>query len=90
MVPNPSYSGPVKPTLKEFVEVPFTSDTAEFNALVGGNVNFGYLPTQDVTQADQEPARCRAGNNPGCADFTLAPLLPVGDQLLPLQLQLDG
>ena len=33
--PNPSYSGPVKPTLKTFTELPFTSDTAEFNALVG-------------------------------------------------------
>ncbi len=43
--PNPSYSGPVKPKLAQFVELPFTSDTAEFNALVGGKVTVGALPS---------------------------------------------
>jgi peptide/nickel transport system substrate-binding protein len=49
-VPNPSYSGPVKPTLKSFVELPYTADTAEFNALVGGQVNVGYVPLQDIAK----------------------------------------
>ncbi len=49
-VPNPSYSGPIKPTLKKFIELPYTTDDAEFNALVGGKVDVGYLPVQDVTK----------------------------------------
>jgi len=49
-VPNPSYSGPVKPTLKSFTELPYTADSAEFNALVGGNVDVGYVPVQDISQ----------------------------------------
>src|SRR5262249_9853176 len=31
--PNPAYSGPVKPSISSFTEVPFTSEAAEFNAL---------------------------------------------------------
>ena len=49
MVPNPSYSGPNKPTIKEFVGKPFSSTTAEFNALVAGTVQVGYLPIADIT-----------------------------------------
>lgn len=50
MVPNPGYSGPVKPTLAEFDELPFTTDTAEFNVLHSGGVDYGYIPNQDVDQ----------------------------------------
>jgi len=32
-VPNASYSGPVKPTLAKFEEVPFTTESAEYNVL---------------------------------------------------------
>ncbi len=46
---NPSYGGPVKATIKQVKLVPFTTDTAEFNALVGGKVDVGYLPSQDIT-----------------------------------------
>ena len=49
-VPNKHYSGPIKPTLSKFIEVPYTSDTAEFNALHSGSVDVGYLPTQDLSQ----------------------------------------
>jgi peptide/nickel transport system substrate-binding protein len=72
-VPNTSYSGPIKPTIKKFVELPFTSDTAEFNALVGGKVNVGYLPTQDITQATTNPL-VAGPNNPRLSNFTLDPL----------------
>ena len=48
-VPNKSYSGPVKPTLSEFKEVPFTTEAAEYNVLRSGNgsqkISVGYLPT---------------------------------------------
>ncbi|MBV9725875.1 MAG: ABC transporter substrate-binding protein, partial [Gammaproteobacteria bacterium] len=55
MVPNTMYSGPVKPKLSEFDEVPFTQDTAEFNVLRGGPsspnaIDYGYMPYQDVPQ----------------------------------------
>lgn len=45
MVPNPKYSGPVKPKLAKFVELPFTSATSELNSLLAGTVTYGYLPT---------------------------------------------
>ena len=56
MVPNPGYGGPIKPTLKEFFEVPFTADTAEFNLLKSATsvsnttVDYGYVPYGDVLQ----------------------------------------
>ena len=56
MVPNPGYGGPIKPTLTQFNEVPFTKDTAEFDQLKGAtsvtntSVDFGYLPPQDSPQ----------------------------------------
>jgi peptide/nickel transport system substrate-binding protein len=37
MVPNPGYSGPVKPTLSEFKEQSFTGTNAEFDALASGS-----------------------------------------------------
>jgi peptide/nickel transport system substrate-binding protein len=63
LVPNPSYSGPVKPSISEFDEVPFTSEDSEFNALVGGQVTMGYLPTSDLT-ANAVSATQAGPNNP--------------------------
>ena len=59
MEPNPKYSGPVKPKLDKFVQLPFTSGAAEFNALVGGKITVGYLPLEDITSPGEEPARAR-------------------------------
>ena len=53
MVPNTAYGGPIKPTLTQFNEVPYTKDTAEFNELKAATsttnttVDYGYLPTED-------------------------------------------
>ena len=55
MVPNPKYSGPVKPKIDKFVLLPFTSNAAEFNALVGGKIDVGYLPFEDVTSPAKSP-----------------------------------
>ena len=88
MVPNPTYSGPVKPTIKKFVELPFTSDSAEFNALVGGKVNVGYLPVQDITASDQQPARGRGQQPPAEQQVQPRSAVQLVDQLLPVQLQL--
>jgi peptide/nickel transport system substrate-binding protein len=47
-VPNSRYSGPHKAYLSTFKEVPFTSDSAEFNSLAAGDVTVGYLPNTDI------------------------------------------
>ena len=73
-VPNKSYSGPVKATLLEFKEVPFTTEAAEYNVLRSGNgsqkLNVGYLPTTD---APAKPANAAVGANP-VPGYTLDPL----------------
>jgi peptide/nickel transport system substrate-binding protein len=75
-VPNPSYSGPVKPKLAEFQEVPFTTDTSEYSVLQApsssSKVDVGYVPTQDLTA---KPANAAAGANPLAAKgYSLHPL----------------
>jgi len=51
-VPNPNYTGPDKPHLSKFVELPFSSETAEFNVLRSGpsNLSVGYIPPEDLPQ----------------------------------------
>ena len=49
-VPNPNYSGPVKPKISELVLQPFTTDAAEFNSLRAGTITYGYVPPQDASQ----------------------------------------
>jgi peptide/nickel transport system substrate-binding protein len=72
-VPNKSYSGPVKPRLAAFQEVPFTTDTAEYDVLRSPNastkIDVGYLPEQD---APPKPAGAAAGANP-VPGYTLVP-----------------
>lgn len=49
-VPNKSYSGP-KPRFSRLVAEPFTSATAEFNAIKSGSgPDVGYLPVTDLPQ----------------------------------------
>lgn len=60
-VPNPRYSGPDKPRLARFVELPFTSSLAEFSVLRAGSaiggpgssgqqISVGYVPDNDLPQ----------------------------------------
>lgn len=49
-VPNAAYSGPDKPKIAKFEELPFTSDSAEYDALRSGQVDYGYIPAQDLGQ----------------------------------------
>lgn len=63
--PNASYSGPDKPKIKEFIEKPFTTGSAEFNSLVGGTVDYGYLPTTDITSDGTSPSRPSQTVKPG-------------------------
>jgi oligopeptide/dipeptide ABC transporter ATP-binding protein len=71
-VPNKAYSGPVKAMLTEFKEVPFTTESAEYNVLqAGGNqIDVGYLPTTD---APAKPAGQDVGSNP-VSGYILSPL----------------
>jgi peptide/nickel transport system substrate-binding protein len=61
-VPNQKYDGPNKPRLAKFVELPFTSETAEFSVLKTGptkggragstpQISVGYVPDTDVPQS---------------------------------------
>lgn len=51
-VPNPRYAGPDKSRIAKFVELPFTSDTSEFNTLRSGtSITVGYIPPQDTPEA---------------------------------------
>lgn len=50
-VPNKAYTGPNKPQIAKFEEVPFTSTSAEFDALRSGQLDYGYLPPEDASQA---------------------------------------
>jgi peptide/nickel transport system substrate-binding protein len=72
-VPNKSYSGPVKPKLAAFQEVPFTTDTAEYDVLRSSSsstkINVGYLPQQN---APSKPASAAVGSNP-VPGYTLSP-----------------
>lgn len=50
--PNKHYSGQATGKIQKFVEEPFTSASAEFNAVRSGQVDYGYIPAQDVSQAN--------------------------------------
>jgi peptide/nickel transport system substrate-binding protein len=74
-VPNKSYSGPVKPRLAAFEEVPFTTDSAEFDVLQSPSsstkIDYGYIPWQDVPP---KPASATVGPNPlASKGYTLYP-----------------
>jgi peptide/nickel transport system substrate-binding protein len=88
-VPNPAYSGPVKPTLSKFEEVPFTTESAEYNVLQAGangsgqKIDVGYIPTTDTPN---KPANASVGSNP-VSGYTLAPLIEWAINYFPINLQ---
>ena len=86
-VPNPSYSGPVKPKLAAFQELPFTTDAAEYDVLrspsSGSKIDVGYLPTQDAPPVQPGQA---VGTNP-LTGYTLAPIYPWGIDYYALNFQ---
>jgi peptide/nickel transport system substrate-binding protein len=93
--PNPSYSGPNKPHVRELVEKPFTTDAAEFNALVAGTVDVGYLPTTDITAPAASPARgghplTVGKNNPRLPTYTPAPFYDWGVNYFPYNFKSTG
>jgi peptide/nickel transport system substrate-binding protein len=78
MVPNKAYSGSPKPTLSAIKFVPFTSDTAEYTALKTGQIDIGYIPTQDL---GQKPANSPLPSvNPLGSSYYLEPFYSYGIQ----------
>jgi peptide/nickel transport system substrate-binding protein len=73
MVPNKSYSGPDKPHLSQFEELPFTTDAAEYDVLrapsSSSKIDVGYIPSEDLPA---KPANAAIGANP-LAGYSLAP-----------------
>jgi peptide/nickel transport system substrate-binding protein len=50
MAPNPAYGGPTSAKVPSLQGVPYTSDTAEFNAVLSKSIDVGYMPLTDVPQ----------------------------------------
>jgi peptide/nickel transport system substrate-binding protein len=50
MSPNPGYSGPHAKVVSKLQGVPFTSETAEFNAIKSGDVDVANVQSQQVPQ----------------------------------------
>lgn len=67
-VPNPKYSGPQKPYLSRFVELPFTADTTEYDALEadepGTAPDVGYVPGPDTPTKPKNLGPLQAGPSP--------------------------
>ncbi len=72
LIPNKKYSGPNKPKISEFEELPFTSATAEYDALRSGTVDYGYVPTTDLGALGSLKA----------SGFTIEPWYEWGDTIL--------
>jgi peptide/nickel transport system substrate-binding protein len=45
---NTSYSGPNKPKVAEFEELPYSSEASQYNALRGGLLDIGFVPATDA------------------------------------------
>jgi peptide/nickel transport system substrate-binding protein len=76
IVPNASYSGPVKPQLAAIKFVPYTDDTTEYTALRTGQLDIGYIPTQDLPQ--KAASSVLPPTNPVGSSFYLEPLFSYG------------
>ncbi len=87
-VPNAEYEGPNKPKLSRFVELPFTSETAEFSVLPG---RLGQGRRRRIVAADLCRLRARhrraAGAGTEVSGVPAERLLPVRVRLLRAQLR---
>jgi len=77
--PNPAYSGPQKPILSQFVELPYTEDTTEFAALEAGGSgapDVGYVPPQDIPLYTGMPGAVGANVSSLSSRYTLVTVEP--------------
>jgi peptide/nickel transport system substrate-binding protein len=90
-VPNAKYSGPVKPTLAKFEEVPFNTGTAEYRTLLSPSageqkIDVGYLPLMDAPAKPPATSPLIPGKNP-LAGYTLSPLYTWGINYIVMNFQ---
>ena len=78
MAANKDFSGTPKPKLSAVKFVPFTSDTAEYTALKTGQVDVGYIPTQDLSQKPTNSSLPSV--NPLGSSYYLEPFFDYGIQ----------
>jgi peptide/nickel transport system substrate-binding protein len=52
-VRNTAYSGPATANYTKFEELPYTSADAEYNALLAGSLDYGYVPANDLVQTSR-------------------------------------
>jgi peptide/nickel transport system substrate-binding protein len=87
MVPNKSYSGPDKPHLSQFEELPFTTDAAEYDVLrapsSSSKIDVGYIVPENLPA---KPAGAAVGGNP-LSGYTLAPWNDWGISYYTMNLQ---
>lgn len=93
--PNAAYSGPNKPTYKELIWKPFTTEASEFNALAGGTIDVGLLPSTEVTSPATPPLEPSqtvhpGGNNPRLSSFDLEPVYRWGFAYVTLNFNSTG
>ncbi len=93
--PNAAYSGPNKPRVKKYIEEPFTSGSAEYNALVAGDVDIGDLPTTEITSPAAKAATPGSplkigANNPRLSTYSLAPFYLWGVRYYPYNFKSNG
>jgi peptide/nickel transport system substrate-binding protein len=50
LTPNRRYGGPKSAIVPSVQAIPYTSDTAEFNAVLSKSIDIGYMPLNDVPQ----------------------------------------
>ncbi len=85
MKPNKTYSGPIKPTLSAFVELPFTSATTEFNELTNGtSITVGYIPAEDLTAPAPSPTTVGPNNPRVSGKYNLVPWISWDITYFPL------
>ncbi|HEV3361762.1 MAG TPA: ABC transporter substrate-binding protein [Pseudonocardiaceae bacterium] len=78
-VPNPKYSGPDKPKLDGFNEVPYTTQEAMYNAELAGNqVNVGPVPTNNLPKRDPNSSNLVPATSPLGKNYTLTPMYVWG------------
>jgi peptide/nickel transport system substrate-binding protein len=65
MSPNPNYSGPRASKPSKLQAVPFTSDTAEWNAIKSGSIDQGYVPFTDLPQVGTIKSKYNVFGYPG-------------------------
>jgi peptide/nickel transport system substrate-binding protein len=76
IVPNKAYSGSPKPKVSAVKFLPYTADSAEYTSLKTGQVDVGYIPSQDLPQ---RPANSvLPGTNPLGSGYNLQPFYFFG------------